>query len=136
VAVDTADNVIVLGHVIPAVPDVVNDWDLTLDAYDRHGTRLWDTVRITSPGAIEANHVIADDRGNVYVVGGSTGELSGATDYSESRGRSLCAFTERRAVSLPSGCRTGARDQGSLASDVPLSVSFARKSISNAFSAF
>jgi len=58
-----------------------------LDAYSGTGSRLWDRIhRAASPGSIEPNQVVADDRGNVYVVGGSSGKLDGATDYTDSSG--------------------------------------------------
>ncbi len=85
-AEDSAGNIFVLGTIDAATPEDVNDQDLILDAYTNDGKRLWDRIRVASTGWIEPNQVMADDRGHVFVVGGSSGELDGSTDYTESRG--------------------------------------------------
>src|SRR6266508_69298 len=78
VAVDGNQNVYVVGHNYGDLDGRPNfgDADAFVSAYDSRGARRW-VEPIQSEGQDVAKAVAVDDAGNVYVAGGSKGNLDG-----------------------------------------------------------
>lgn len=79
IAIDAAGNAIVAG----AIGDDYENTDVLVEAYRSDGSKLWERIVVVSPGDATALGVVADDRGNVFVVGRSEGPLAGSTGYFE-----------------------------------------------------
>lgn len=82
VTVDSADNVFVAGS---AGTDPDNQ-DIVVDALKADGTTLWSRIHLSASSDASAHDVVADTRGNVFVVGGASAALSDAVGYTGDEG--------------------------------------------------
>lgn len=86
IAVDTAGSVVVVGHTFGALPSCTNNGssDYFIMKYNTNGTAAWsNAIEGGTTGTDEAWGVSIDRSGNIYIVGGSTGNIGGITNQGD-----------------------------------------------------